>query len=203
MLETTQFTTPSTKGINMAKKKKFNYEAFANGLNAASVKAVKSDLNENILLNQGDLFQMAVVLRRFGSDVFKRYIPVIRKGFDACKTDFVETNKGLKHRGTTFLPMSERMQWIVIVACEAKGNHKDQFALCRNMIDWYGIERRRATAFKEFIPQDNRQRYTEDSYCGTTREEFTLDNVGLKYEDQQAMESAVENNKWSMDQLIP
>jgi len=188
-------------------KKKFNrftwYADFASGLEAQCVKAVNKEMNKKILLNQNDLYQMAVILRRLDKDEFKRYIPAIKEAFNEAKLDFVETAKGLRHRGTAFLEMSPTMQWMVVIGCEFVGNHADQFKLCRNLIDWYGIERARAQHFKEFIPEDNRQRYSEDEYCGTKFNEFTLDNVGLKYYDEQAMESGIANNKWMMDQLIP
>ena len=185
------------------RKPKFNYEAFADGLNAQCVTAVNKQMNKEILLTMSDLYHMAIVLKRFDRAEFNLYITKIHDAFDEAKLDYVETDKGLKHRGIATMTIDSRMQWILIMAVEATGNDKEQFNLCRYMIDWYGIERARAKVFKEFIPEDNRTRYAEDSYCGTTREEFIFDHVGLSDEDKNTMTLAVENNKWMMDQLIP
>ncbi len=186
---------------------KFNknwYADFAEGLNSACVSAVNKDMNREMPVSQNDVYQMAVVLRNYSKRAFKEYLPEIRRAFDEAKYDYVLSYKGeLKHRAEVMIKMSPKMQWTIIIACETVGNNKDQFSLCRNMINWYGIERARMKVFKEYIPADNRDRWANEHYDGTTYDEFVTDNVGMRYEDEQAMQSAIENNKWKKELLTP
>jgi hypothetical protein len=171
-------------------------------LQSRCVTAVNQQLNKTIPLGKNDVLRIVRAIKRFspakdlvGHDTseYRRYIDELRGHY-----------KALKQSGQDFqmIRLSPRLQWVAMMALESTGKEKFDFELMRLIIRWYGIERSRMKVFKEFIPQDTREgAYDNDNYDGPAP--FVLDNVGMTYEDEQAMQSAIEYNKWSKNNLIP
>jgi hypothetical protein len=172
------------------RKERFNLEAFARAMEVECVKSVRKELNLEVPLDRQEIYLIAAALRKFDRGEFKRYIGQLKGEF------WIASEQGI-----SMVRINPRFQWIIIMAIEAFGSSKEEYELCRRLVGWYGIERARMKVFKEFIPQDNRDGIYTKEYDGTTREDFTLDNIGLCFMDRQAMESAIENNKWNADKL--
>jgi len=179
------------------KKYKFDYQAFANGLEAACVTKVRKELNLEIPMTQ---------------DKIKRIYSCMRRQYKANRhyEDFTEYHSLLakynrlarKANGTIMVKMDPALQWKTLLAIETRGQDKLDFEVAREITKWFGVTRSRAKVFKDFSPADEREGCLNDVYDGTTYDTFTLDHVGLLAEDQVALESAIFNNKWDKRNLV-
>lgn len=202
-------------------RKTFNLEHHVKLLSFHSSKAVTEKFNDQIPLCMSDIQLIKSLIHRYDFDIYLKLWPTIFKLIKEMPADGVSSFRKRNQFTPSYIlaTLSVSFRAHIIMAIEKAGQSREEYDLLRYLIRWFGIERKQAKYFKEYIPGDNRHRYHED-YDGVTKEEFTLDHVALKHDDQvnlelekdthdnpdffydaQAMESAVENNSWSLDKV--
>lgn len=178
----------------MKPRTKFDYVKFGNALNIACVAQVKEQLGSRVPLTHIQIFKIMQALRKFDRKEFAKYIDHMRAYYKLSRYSYQDQ--------VVMVYMDPKMRWLILIAIEAVGGEKEIFEVARLLIRWFGIDRARVKVFKDFIPQDNREGlYDNKEYDGIGRTGFCLDNIGLLPEEENEMRLAVENNKWSKDQL--
>lgn len=187
-------------------------------LNHKASEAVTKELSQLIPLTKNELIKIKNLFRRYNVSVYQIYRPILNEFIASIKPDTLKEFRGKiqSFPSLEMIKLPAAMRGQIVQAVEECGKDKEDFELGRYIMDWYGIERKSARYFNDYIPQDHRCRYEENTYPGPTREEFTLDHIALSHDDQvqkeiseitdyfydsYAMISAVENNKWSIDKV--
>jgi hypothetical protein len=122
-------------------------------------------------------------------------------------TEFVtpEHERTVSEPGLMLIPVGAFARGCIVMALELGGRQKEDFQLMHRFIKWYGIERKQARIFKDYIPQDTRPGHYDNEYDGSKREEYSIDHQAIKDDLKftEIIRSAVENNAWSLDKVSP
>ena len=192
-------------------KKEFSLASHAGRMTSLCVPLVHSELSDCIPLSMNNFILITQAIAKYDNDQLKKYAPFLARYHKIFKRS---------EDRLTMIWLSARMRGVILQSIEAAGTGKEEFELLRLIIRWYGISRKKAVHFKEYIPEDTRDSHYSNEYDGPTREQFTLDHIALnheeelvyelekdlhsnpdKYFDTQGMTSAVENNSWSLDKV--